>query len=57
MAGKMLISSRPELAVEKSGLPKSNVSIKEFGVEEDGKGLCDEAGLACMVFHCAQSSG
>ena len=42
------------MAVEKSGLPKSKVSIKEFGVDEDGKGLCDEAGLACMVCDCAQ---
>lgn len=44
----MLRSSKPELAVEKSGLAKSNVSINEFGVDEQGKGLSDEAGLFCI---------
>lgn len=48
----MLRSSRPELAVEKSGLPKSNVSIKEFGVDDEGKGLFDKTGLFCMVSLC-----
>ena len=45
----MLRSSKAELAVEKSGLAKSNVSINEFGVDEQGKGLSDEAGLFCIL--------
>lgn len=53
LAGKMLRSSMPELAVEKSGLAKSKVSMNELGVDEEGKGLCDEAGLFCMVRSCA----
>ena len=49
MLWKMSKSSRPELAVEKSGLPKSKVSMKEFGVDDDVKGLLEEAGLCFMA--------
>lgn len=57
LLGKMLRSSMPEFAVEKSGLPKSNVSIKEFGVDDDGKGIYDEAGLFCMVYKIDTGGG
>lgn len=46
---KRLRSSMPELALEKSALPKSNVSMNELGVDDEGKGLWDEAGLFCII--------